>query len=128
MFLRTGAHAPKALLERRRRGDPTARLVRLSDYRGRWVVLFADGHEADAYEELRREFGSEDAIVLGVCRDGDDRFNYPVLADRVGELGLGRIGTALIDPRGVVQHVAAGEPAERTLDVLRRLTATADAA
>jgi hypothetical protein len=119
MNLNIGDRVPDKELKALRRGDPTPRSVRLSDYRGRWVILFGEGAEAPAYEELRREFGDANAIVLGVCRDGDDRFAYPVVADPADELGLAG-ATAVVDPAGEVQHVGSWKASD-VLAVLRTL-------
>jgi hypothetical protein len=119
MNLRIGDRVPDKELKAHRRGDTSPRSVRLSDYRGRWVVLFGQGAEAPAYEELRRDFGDANAIVLGVCRDGDDRFAYPVVVDPADELGVAG-ATAVVDPAGEVQQVGAWRASD-VLAVLRTL-------
>jgi hypothetical protein len=119
MNLSIGDKVSDKELKARRRGDPGPRSVRLSDYRGRWIVLFGQGAEAPSYEELCREFGDVNTIVLGVCRDGDDRFTYPVVTDPADELGVAG-ATAVVDPAGEVQHVGSWKASD-VLAVLHTL-------
>jgi alkyl hydroperoxide reductase subunit AhpC len=121
MKLYVGNQPPDTLLEARRRGDAAPRTIRLSDYRGRWIVLFANSRESAFYDALRREFGGVNAIVIGVSRDADARYAYPVIVDQAAALGLDENTTAIIGPDGVVRHLSCDETAARTLSVLRSL-------
>jgi len=100
--LQVGKQAPDFKVDAYIRGEPEAREVSLSDYRGKWVVLFFYPRdftfvcptEIEEFAELHEEFLAEQAVVLGASTDSyfshkawfetDERLlgvNYPVLAD-----------------------------------------------
>ncbi len=112
--------------------DHNGRSVRLSDYRGRWVVLFfypKDNtpictREACSFRDAYEEFLEIGAVVLGVSADPPEsharfaaqyRLGFPLLTDD-GSLSrlfgvrkllgiLPRRATFVIDPEGTVAMV-----------------------
>lgn len=102
MQLRVGKEAPSFEAEAYIRGKSAPQTVKLSDYRGKWVVLFFYPRdftfvcptEIQEFAELHPEFEAEGAVVLGASTDSyfshkawfetDERLagvTYPVLAD-----------------------------------------------
>src|SRR5947208_2232714 len=97
-----GKPAPDATAQAYVRAEAEPRSIRLSDYRGKWLVLFFSPRdftfvcptEIQAFARLHDEFTAEDAVVLGASTDSyhahkawyesDPRLTdvrYPVLAD-----------------------------------------------
>jgi peroxiredoxin (alkyl hydroperoxide reductase subunit C) len=107
MSIRVGKPAPEFTAQAYVPGRPDPQQVRLSDYRGKWVVLFFYPRdftfvcptEIEAFADLHDEFEREDAVVLGASTDSyavhkawfesDPRLakvSYPVLADTTQRL------------------------------------------
>lgn len=102
MQLQVGKQAPDFEVDAYIRGESEAKRVSLSEYRGKWVVLFFYPRdftfvcptEIQEFGELHSEFAAEKAVVLGASTDSffshkawfetDERLlevNFPVLAD-----------------------------------------------
>jgi peroxiredoxin (alkyl hydroperoxide reductase subunit C) len=102
MIVRVGESAPDFVAEAYIRGEPSARKMQLSEFRGKWVVLFFYPRdftfvcptEIDTFARLHEQFEKEKAVVLGASTDSyyshkawfetDPRLsevNYPVIAD-----------------------------------------------
>jgi peroxiredoxin (alkyl hydroperoxide reductase subunit C) len=100
--LQVGKQAPEFEVDAYIRGKSEPQRVSLSDYRGKWVVLFFYPRdftfvcptEIQEFAELHAEFTKEKAVVLGASTDSyfshkawfesDERLlgvDYPVLAD-----------------------------------------------
>ncbi len=109
----------------------------LSDYRGRWVVVFfytgdrtsVCSTEVTAFNDHVRDFDDLKVSVLGISVDSIDshrswadelKLNYPLLSDESGEAS--RLygvfdekakhdfrGTFIVDPEGILRYVAIGE-------------------
>lgn len=107
MSLQVGKDAPQFELEAYVRGEKEPRTISLSEYRGKWVVLFFYPRdftfvcptEIQAFAELHSEFEAENVVVLGASTDSffshkawfetDERLtdvNFPVLADTAHRL------------------------------------------
>lgn len=110
----------------------------LSDYRGRWVVVFfytgdrtsVCSTEVTAFNDHAREFNALKVSLLGISVDALDshrswadelKLNYPLLSDEGGEVS--RLygvydeknrrdlrGTFVVDPEGILRYMAIGEP------------------
>lgn len=104
---RVGLQAPGFEVDAYVRGEPGPRRLALSEFVGRWVVLFFYPRdftfvcptEIRAFAELEPEFAREDAVVVGVSTDSyyshkawfesDPRLaevTYPVIADTSHEV------------------------------------------
>lgn len=128
MAVRPGDQAPDFTLQ-----DQHGQSVTLSDFRGKWVVLYfypkddtpGCTREACSFRDSHEDFADAGAAVIGVSRDDVDshrafaekyRLPFTLVSDASGELrntygvpktfGLldGRV-TYVIDPEGVVRHV-----------------------
>ena len=127
----------------------------LDPYKGKWLVLFfyrADftficPTEVTGFSKLAREFGGEQAEILGVSVDSIDSHRkwaeelgdveYPLLSDERREVsraygaldeneGVCLRATLIINPNGevnylVVSHTNVGRSVEETLRVLKAL-------
>jgi peroxiredoxin Q/BCP len=114
-------------------GYPTRARTKLSDFRGKWVVLYfyprddTSGctKEACGFRDSIGQFRELGAEVVGVSTDGVDshekftgkyRLNFPLLSDTRGELGA-KLGvlkegrnsmkrvTFLVNPQGQIAKV-----------------------
>jgi peroxiredoxin (alkyl hydroperoxide reductase subunit C) len=102
MVVRVGSPAPDFVAEAYVRAEPKPHEIRLSELRGRWVVLFFYPRdftfvcptEIAAFARLHEHFEKERAVVIGASTDSyyshkawfetDPRLgevNYPVIAD-----------------------------------------------
>ncbi len=102
MCLKVRSVAPDFVADAYERGSDKPKKIRLSDFRGKWVVLFFYPRdftfvcptEIERFAELEPEFKKEDAVVVGVSTDSfyahkawyetDERLkkvNFPVIAD-----------------------------------------------
>lgn len=128
MAVRPGDQAPDFTLQ-----DQHGQSVTLSDFRGKWVVLYfypkddtpGCTREACSFRDSHEDFADAGAAVIGVSRDGIEshrafaekhRLPFTLVSDASGALrrtygvpktfGLldGRV-TYVIDPEGVVRHV-----------------------
>ncbi len=109
--------------------------ISLSDYRGKWVVLFfypldftfVCPTELTQFRDFQKQFAEQNAAVLGVSIDSvhshrrwikDDLGNlgYPLLGDvtkrmsrdygvLLEEQGIATRGTFIIDPEGTIQYM-----------------------
>ena len=108
--------------------------VKLSDYKGKWLVLFfypldftfVWPTEIRAFSERYSEFEAEGAAVIGVSTDSEHchrawingnlgKLNFPLASDRtrtvskdygilIEEEGIALRGLYIINPEGVIQH------------------------
>jgi thioredoxin-dependent peroxiredoxin len=126
-------------------GDGT---ISLSDYRGKWVVLyfypkdFTPGCtlEARRFQEDLLKYQAKNAQVLGISVDDVDShaefcdsegLRFPLLADTTGDVskaygswlsGMSLRHTYLIDPEGILRERFLGvRPAIHSAEVLARL-------
>jgi len=122
--------------------------ISLSDYRGKWVVLyfypkdFTSGCtiEARRFQQDLPKYVSRNAQILGVSADDIDShvkfcdsegLKFPLLADRDGTVSkaygswlnfFSMRHTFIIDPYGMLQEIFLGvRPAVHSQEVLRRL-------
>ncbi|WP_013322821.1 peroxiredoxin [Gloeothece verrucosa] len=122
--------------------------ISLSDYRGKWVVLyfypkdFTSGCtlEARRFQQDLAKYAAKNAQILGVSRDDitshaefcdSEGLKYPLLADTAGNVSkaygslLGPMSlrhTYLIDPDGILREIFLGvRPAIHSAEVLARL-------
>lgn len=122
--------------------------ISLSDYRGRWVVLyfypkdFTPGCtlEARRFQQDLTQYQERNTQVVGVSADDtqsheefcdSEGLKFPLLADTTGEVSkaygswLGAMSlrhTYIIDPKGVLQATFLGvQPAIHSTEVLARL-------
>ncbi len=123
--------------------------VTLSDYRGKWVVLFfypldftfVCPTEIKGFAQSAEEFESRNAVVLGASTDSEHshkawfekdmpEVKFPVIADTahrvsdaygvlVEEKGIALRGTFIIDPEGVLRYQLVSD-----LDVGRSIEET----
>jgi len=114
--------------------------VSLSDYLGKWVVLFfypldftfVCPTEIQEFSRRYDEFKSLNAVVLGCSVDSEHahkawinnglgQLNYPLLADLTKEIsrkygalledkGIATRATFIIDDKGVIQHASYNSP------------------
>ena len=114
--------------------------VSLSDYRGKWVVLFfypldftfVCPTEIQEFSRRHDEFKNLNAVVLGASVDSEHshkawinnglgQLNYPLLADLTKEIsrkygalledkGIATRATFIIDDKGVIQHASYNSP------------------
>lgn len=152
-MLRVGDRAPDFLLPGIFQGKVSTYSVH--GYKGKWLVLFfypADftficPTEVTGFSRMAREFGAENAAILGVSVDSVDShrswadelggIDYPLLSDEdkhvsraYGVLdereGVALRATFLINPDtevayAVMSHVNVGRSVEETLRVLKAL-------
>ncbi|MEG3435797.1 peroxiredoxin [Pannus brasiliensis CCIBt3594] len=122
--------------------------ISLSDYRGKWVVLyfypkdFTPGCtlEARRFQQDLPKYLAKNARILGVSADDVDShaefcdsegLKFPLLADTTGEVSkaygswMGYVSlrhTYLIDPDGILREIYLGvNPAIHSAEVLARL-------
>jgi peroxiredoxin Q/BCP len=122
--------------------------ISLSDYRGKWVVLyfypkdFTPGCtlEARRFQQDLPKYMAKNTQVLGVSADDVDShaefcdsegLKFPLLADRNGNVSktygswMGYVSlrhTYLIDPQGILREIYLGvNPAIHSTEVLARL-------
>ncbi len=122
--------------------------IKLEELRGKWVVLYfypkddtpGCTMEAKGFEELRKKFEEEGAVILGVSRDDEIShknfctkygLNFHLLADKEGKIiqaykAKGRIFTKrityLIDPEGKIAFVwDKVNPAGHAKEVLEKI-------
>lgn len=140
-MLKTGIYAPEAEAK-----DQDGQLHRLSDYRGRWVILYfyprdntpGCTKEACAFRDKYPEFQELETVVLGVSKDSvvshekfAQEFSLPfiLLSDDdhkiVKDYGAGGLFSRisyLIDPSGRIAKVYDDvDPLEHAAEVLRDL-------
>lgn len=137
--IQEGTQAPELTLPAHPDGE-----VSLSDYRGKWVVLFfypkdetpGCTKEACHFRDTYQDFVDAGAVVLGISSDSLEshkgfaskhRLPYPLLSDHKGQarktfqvpktLGLfpGRV-TYVIDPGGVIRRIFSSQ-----LNVLKHI-------
>ena len=125
MITSTGTAAPALAADAFVRGEKR-RTLALSDFRGTWVVLAFAARHTDVVElaELEEAFAADGAVVLAATPDGwhdaADRYGsepavrFPILT---GVEEHRRI-TAIVDPGGVVRHLALRRSARETLATL----------
>jgi len=122
--------------------------VSLSDYRGKWVVLyfypkdFTSGCtlEARRFQQDLQKYTDRNVQILGVSADDveshaefcdSEGLKFPLLADTDGEVSkaygswLGSVSlrhTYIIDPEGILREIYIGvRPAIHSTEVLARL-------
>ena len=122
--------------------------ISLSDYRGKWVVLyfypkdFTPGCtlEARRFQQDLPKYTAKNTQVLGVSADDVDShaefcdsegLKFPLLADTTGDVSkaygswMGYVSlrhTYLIDPQGILKEIYLGvNPAIHSAEVLARL-------
>ncbi|MCZ8120584.1 MAG: peroxiredoxin [Microcystis sp. LE18-22.4A] len=122
--------------------------ISLSDYRGKWVVLyfypkdFTPGCtlEARRFQQDLPKYMAKNTQVLGVSADDVDShaefcdsegLKFPLLADTTGDISkaygswMGYVSlrhTYLIDPQGILKEIYLGvNPAIHSAEVLARL-------
>lgn len=122
--------------------------ISLSDYRGKWVVLyfypkdFTPGCtlEARRFQQDLPKYMAKNTQVLGVSADDVDShaefcdsegLKFPLLADTIGDVSkaygswMGYVSlrhTYLIDPQGILKEIYLGvNPAIHSAEVLARL-------
>ncbi len=122
--------------------------VSLSDYRGKWVVLyfypkdFTSGCtlEARRFQQDLQKYTERNVQILGVSADDveshaefcdSEGLKFPLLADTDGEISkaygswLGSVSlrhTYIIDPEGILREIYTGvRPAIHSTEVLARL-------
>jgi thioredoxin-dependent peroxiredoxin len=122
--------------------------ISLSDYRGKWVVLyfypkdFTPGCtlEARRFQQDLPKYMAKNTQILGVSADDVDShaefcdsegLKFPLLADRNGNISkaygswMGYVSlrhTYLIDPQGILREIYLGvNPAIHSAEVLARL-------
>jgi len=122
--------------------------VSLSDYRGKWVVLyfypkdFTSGCtlEARRFQQDLQKYTDRNVQILGVSADDveshaefcdSEGLKFPLLADTEGEVSkaygswLGSVSlrhTYIIDPEGILREIYIGvRPAIHSTEVLARL-------
>jgi peroxiredoxin Q/BCP len=122
--------------------------ISLSDYRGKWVVLyfypkdFTPGCtlEARRFQQDLPKYRAKNTQVLGVSADDVDShaefcdsegLKFPLLADTTGDVSkaygswMGYVSlrhTYLIDPQGILKEIYLGvNPAIHSAEVLARL-------
>ncbi|MCA2630107.1 MULTISPECIES: peroxiredoxin [unclassified Microcystis] len=122
--------------------------ISLSDYRGKWVVLyfypkdFTPGCtlEARRFQQDLPKYMAKNTLVLGVSADDVDShaefcdsegLKFPLLADTTGDVSkaygswMGYVSlrhTYLIDPDGILKEIYLGvNPAIHSAEVLARL-------
>ncbi|MEM2883458.1 MAG: peroxiredoxin [Nitrososphaerales archaeon] len=102
MCLKVRSVAPDFIAEAYERDSDKPKKIRLSDYRGKWVILFFYPRdftfvcptEIERFADLEPEFKKENAVVLGASTDSffshkawyetDERIkkvNFPIIAD-----------------------------------------------
>ncbi|MEM3386226.1 MAG: peroxiredoxin [Nitrososphaerales archaeon] len=102
MCLKVRSVAPDFIAEVYERDSDKPKKIRLSDYRGKWVILFFYPRdftfvcptEIERFADLEPEFKKENAVVLGASTDSffshkawyetDERIkkaNFPIIAD-----------------------------------------------
>lgn len=120
-------------------GDGDFTDISLSDYRGKWVVLFfypldftfVCPTEIQEFSKRHEEFKSLNAVVLGGSVDSEHahkawiknglgQLNYPLISDfnkEIGrkygallEAGFTTRATFIIDPEGVIQYASYNSP------------------
>lgn len=127
MFIAIGSAAPNLEAEAFTLGDDKRR-IRLSDYRGGWVVVAFGVRRFDAQElgELEEAFAADGAVVLATTahdwhetadRFRHERVRFPLLSG----IDETRRITMIVDPGGVVRHVGLRRTARETLASLERL-------
>ena len=114
--------------------------ISLSDYQGKWVVLFfypldftfVCPTEIQEFSKRNEEFKNLNAVVLGASVDsvhshkawinnGLGQLNYPLLSDLKKEIsrkygalledaGIATRATFIIDDKGVIQHASYNSP------------------
>lgn len=115
------------------------RKIKLSDYKGKWVVLFfytkdTTGicqSEIGLFSDQRNQFADMNAVVIGASTQDEQshrewfqrdfpKLDYPVIADPSHEvsklfgvlredLGLAFRGTFIIDPKGVLRYQSVSD-------------------
>lgn len=122
--------------------------ISLSDYRGKWVVLyfypkdFTSGCtlEAKRFQQDLKKYRAKNTQILGISADNvqshqefcnSEGLKFPLLADTKGEVSraygswLGFVSlrhTFIIDPQGMIRERYTGvNPATHSQDVLARL-------
>ena len=125
MITPTGTAAPSVAGDAFVRGE-RRRTIRLSDYRGTWVVLAFAVRHGDVVElaKLEEAFAADGAVVLAATPDGwhdvEHRYareatvRFPILTGVAEQRRL----TAIVDPRGVVRHVGLRRTARESLAAL----------
>ncbi len=132
--------------------DQNGRSHRLSDYQGKWLVLyfypkdFTSGCTAQAcsYRDFISEIRAKGAEVVGVSKDSVEshkkfyaeyHLNFDILSDEkaglikayglfvgVGNLGVAKRTTYLIDPAGEIQKVYENvDPTKDARNILQDL-------
>ncbi len=77
MSVRVGKPAPESEVEAYVRGEPKPRRARLSDFHGKWIVLFfypgdftfVCPTEIQAFAALQPRFAEEHAVIIGASTD-----------------------------------------------------------
>ncbi len=133
MTAKVGQQAPDFEAEAYQKGKGKLK-VRLSDYKGKWVVLFyypldftfVCPTEIRAFAAAEKEFEKEKAVVLGASCDSYashknwlerdlKEVDFPMIADKSGKIadeygiyipdkGFTLRGTFIIDDKGVLRH------------------------
>ena len=146
--LTIGQDAPDFSLDGARRDSPTAKPWSLSEFRGRWLVLyfyprdFTSGCtiEAHGFQQLNSDFEAAGATIIGVSADGVDdhasfcsseTLDFLLLSDPDGAVSqaygswmapYSMRHTFLIDPAGVLRERWTGvRPTGHAKEVLQRL-------
>lgn len=129
--------------------DLNGRMHRLSDYRGKVVVLnfwaawcIACIEELPSLNTLHEQMKGRDVAVLGISIDRKEKaaretayrekISYPVLLDRKGEVFVGKYtvtslpATFIIDREGVVRDILKGRTDFTSRSVIDRIQAILD--
>ena len=104
------------------------RRISLEEFRGTWVVVALGARRPDVLElaTLEESFAADGAVVLAATVDdwhevaaryADEQVRFPILAS----VDESRRVTLIVDPGGVVQHVALRRTARETLAALETL-------
>ena len=136
-MVKVGERIPEITVEAVEKGEFTS--LKLSDYRGKWTVLFfysfdfssVCSTEISAFSKKMQELSDLNTVVLGASADSvhshkawiEKEFpelSYPIIADPSHELsrlfgvlvegkGFTYRGTFIIDPEGILRFASIGD-------------------